>query len=96
MFVELFESHDDARTCKRQTRHLIYENLSMIYLKQNQMCNHSQTFGLETNQRAAVGQYNTTYHSTNEEEIVISYTDFSKNHPVITGQLSYGFLYVKF
>jgi hypothetical protein len=40
------------------------------------MCNPSQTFGLETNKRAAVGQYNTTYHSTNAEEPVISYTDF--------------------
>jgi hypothetical protein len=73
LLVELFESHDDARTCER---HLLYETLSMIYLKQNQMCNPSQTFGLETNQLAAVGQYNTTYHSTNEEEIVISYTGF--------------------
>jgi hypothetical protein len=59
------------------------------------MCNISQTFGFKTNKRAAVRQYNTRYHSTNEEEIVVSY-DFQKIHSVITGRLSYGFLYGKF
>jgi len=78
------------------TRHLLYETISVIYLKQKEICNTSQIFGLKTKKCAAVGQCNTRYHSTNEEEIVISYTDFSKNHPVITGRLSYDFLYVKF
>jgi hypothetical protein len=59
----------------------------VIYLKQKEMCNTSQTFGLETNKRAAVDQYNNRFHLTNEEEIVITYTDFSKNHSVITGRL---------
>jgi hypothetical protein len=68
----------------------------MVYLKQNEMCNPSQTFGLENNKRAAFGLDSTRYHSTNEEEIIIPYIDFSKNHPVKTGQLSYGFLYVQF
>jgi hypothetical protein len=48
----------------------------VIYLKQSEMSKPSQKFGLETNKRAVVGQYNTRYHSTNEEETVISYTDF--------------------
>jgi len=70
--------------------------MSVIYLKQKDMCNTSQIFGLETKKRAVVGQYKTRYHSNNEQEIVVPYTDFSKNHPVITGRVSYGFIYVKF
>jgi hypothetical protein len=48
VWLSLFRasSHNDARTCERQSRHLLYETLSVIYLKQNQMCNPSQTFGL--------------------------------------------------
>jgi hypothetical protein len=64
-------------------------------MKQNEMLHMPQTFGFNTNKRAAVRQYNIRYHSTNEEEFVITY-DFQKTHPVKTDRLSYGFLYGKF
>jgi hypothetical protein len=60
------------------------------------MCNISQTRDLKSDKHPAVGQYNDKYHSATSEEIVMSCNHGLKNHHVISSQVSYGLLYVKF
>lgn len=60
------------------------------------ICKISQTHGFKRGKHPAIGQYKAKYHSTTSEETVVSCSYWLKNHHVISSQISYGLLYVKF
>jgi hypothetical protein len=62
--------------------------------KEIQKCVASQRFGFGSGKCAAIGSYNTKWHSSIGQEIFVLSTDRLKNCHIISGWLSYSLLYI--